>query len=287
MKKIRLAEMEAKTLIQKSNIPSIDYVINPYTGCMLACAYCYASFMGRLVAEPVKEWGNYVYVKKNAIALAEKELNKMSESKRQGTILISSVTDPYQHPEKKYQITRGILKLLADMQYPGTIKILTKSSLVTRDIDLLTTLPKPDVGMTVTTTEDEISRWLEVRAPAASQRLETLEELSLAGIKPFAFVGPLLPHFATSPEKLDKLFGRLADAGVQEVYMEHINLKRYICERMTPVLSTKSAAVQQAYVKARTQEHRDRLDEIVGQLLIKHGLKLRFEEVVYHDKFKK
>lgn len=71
---MKTAEYEAKKLIQKSKIPSIDYVINPYTGCTFACAYCYASFSGRLVGEPVKNWGNFVFVKRNAIELAQNEL---------------------------------------------------------------------------------------------------------------------------------------------------------------------------------------------------------------------
>jgi DNA repair photolyase len=284
---MKIAEIEAKTLIQRSKIPSITYVINPYTGCALACAYCYASFSGRLVGEPVKEWGNYVYAKKNAVELVHKELNKMPEHKRQGTLLLSSVTDPYQGPERKYRLTRGILEALVEIQYPGTVRILTKAPLVTRDIDLLVQLPQVEVGMTVTTTDDRVSRWLEVRAPRASQRLGALEELRSAGIQTFAFVGPLLPHFVTAPELLDKLLGRLANAGVQEVYMEHINLKQYIRERMGPVLAEESSDVQEAYIRARTKEHRAQLDGIVRPLLSKHGLRLRFDEVVYHDEFKK
>ena len=276
-------EIEAKTLIQRSKIPSIDYVINPYTGCVLGCAYCYASFAGRQFGQPVKEWGNYLYVKKNAVELAHKELAKMPEHKRRGTILLSSVTDPYQGHETRYRLTRGILRELDAVAYPGTIRILTKSPVVTRDVDLLTSLPRAEVGMTVTTTDDQVSRWLEVRAPLASRRLRTLAELNEAGIATYAFVGPLLPHFATQPELLDDLFGRLVDAGVSEVFMEHINLKRYIRERMDQVLADEPEDVREAYLQARTKEHREQLDTIVAELLDKHRLRLRFEEVVHHD----
>lgn len=282
---MKVGEIEAKTLIQKSKIPSIDYVINPYTGCILACAYCYASFNGRLVGEPVKEWGNYVYAKSNAVELARKELSKMSDAKRHGTMLLSSVTDPYQGLERKLKITRGILEALVENKYPGLVRILTKSPLVLRDIDLLARLPNVEVGLTVTTTDDQISRWLEVRAPSASRRLRALTELHLAGIPIFAFVGPLLPHFVTSPDRLDELFRRLILTGVREVYMEHINLKQYIRERMNPVLASEPAAVQEAYIQTRTKGYRHRLDGIIVPLLIKHGLTLRFEEVVYHDEF--
>ncbi|MFI6578401.1 SPL family radical SAM protein [Nocardiopsis sp. NPDC050513] len=276
-------EIEAKTLIQKSKTPSNDYVINPYTGCVLGCAYCFASFAGRQFGRSVQEWGDYLYVKKNAVELARTELAKMPEHKRQGTILLSSVTDPYQGHETKYRLTRGILNELDTVAYPGLVRILTKSPVVTRDIDLLAGLPRAEVGMTVTTADDKVSRWLEVRAPLASRRLRTLAELREAGIPTYAFVGPLLPHFATRPELLDDLFGRLADAGVNEVFMEHINLKRYIRERMDQVLADEPEEVREAYLQARTKEHRERLDAIVADLLAEHGMRLRFEEVVHHD----
>jgi DNA repair photolyase len=141
--------------------------------------------------------------------------------------------------------------------------------------------------MTVTTTDDRVSRWLEVRAPLASRRLRALGELRDAGVPTFAFVGPLLPHFVATPGLLDSLLGRLADAGVREIYMEHINLRRYIRERMNPVLAEELPDVQEAYLRARTKGHRAELDAIVQPLLTKHGLRLRFEEVIYHDDFKK
>ncbi|MFF5978855.1 radical SAM protein [Streptomyces olindensis] len=276
-------EIEAKTLIQKSKTPSNDYVINPYTGCVLGCAYCFASFAGRQFGRSVKEWGDYLYVKKNAVELARTELAKMPQDKRQGTMLLSSVTDPYQGHETKYRLTRGILHELQAVGYPGLVRILTKSPVVTRDIDLLSSLPRAEVGMSVTTTDDKVSRWLEVRAPLASRRLRTLAELNEAGIATYAFVGPLLPHFATQPELLDDLFGQLVEAGVGEVFMEHINLKRYIRERMDQVLADEPEEVREAYLQARTKEHREQLDVIVTELLNRHGLRLRFEEVVHHD----
>ncbi|MDT0572961.1 radical SAM protein [Streptomyces sp. DSM 3412] len=276
-------EIEAKTLIQKSKTPSNDYVINSYTGCVLGCAYCFASFAGRQFGRSVTEWGDYLYVKKNAVELARAELARMPEHKRHGTMLLSSVTDPYQGHETTYRLTRGILRELTAIEYPGQVRVLTKSPVVTRDIDLLTSLPRAEVGMTVTTADDQLSRWLEVRAPLASRRLRTLVELREAGIPTFAFVGPLLPHFAARPELLDHLFGQLADAGVTEVFMEHINLKRYIRERMDQVLAGEPDEVREAYVQARTKEHREQLDVIVAGLLTRHGLRLRFDEVVHHD----
>jgi DNA repair photolyase len=279
---MRVIETVAKSIMVPSKLPDADYVLNPYTGCAFGCSYCYASFMGKYVGEDIEEWGKYVYVKTNAVELAREEVSRMGPAKRLSTLLLSSVTDPYQGVESKYRLTRGILEVLADAAWPGRVGILTKSPLVTRDVDVLLRLPHPEVGLTVTTTEDEISSWLEVRAPKASARLRALQELSRAGLPVYAFIGPLLPHFREQPELLDLLFGGLAGAGVEEVYVEHINLKAYIRSRLEPRLLTESPAVQEAYVAARRDEHRAALNELVAELLVKHGLRMRLDEVLYH-----
>jgi DNA repair photolyase len=122
-----------------------------------AGAYCFAGFAGRQFDRSVTEWGDYLYVKENAVELARMELAKMSQDQRRRTMLLSSVTDPYQGHETKYRITRGILRELKTVKYPGLVRILTKSPFVTRDIDLLTSLPRAEVGMTVTTTDDKVT----------------------------------------------------------------------------------------------------------------------------------
>jgi DNA repair photolyase len=279
---MKIQETTAKSIIVASKLPDADYVVNPYTGCQFACLYCYASFMGRFVNEPIENWGNYVYVKTNAVELCEAELKHWPEERKHSTILLSSVTDPYQGLESKYKLTRGILEVFAREQYPGTISILTKSPLVLRDVDIIATLPHPDVGMTVTTTDDRISRFLEVAAPQATRRLKTLRALHDNGIPTYAFVGPLLPHFRFEPEKLDELFAGLANAGVKAVYVEHMNLSAYIKKRLWERLKGERPEVQEVYTAAETQAHREALDKLVAELLNKHGLRLRLQQVLYH-----
>lgn len=280
---MRVKETLAKGILTASKLPDADYVINPYTGCAFGCSYCYASFMGRYVGEEIEAWGEYVYVKTNAVELARKDIAALKPEKRMSTLLMSSVTDPYQGVESKYRLTRGILEVLVDANWPGRAGILTKSPLVTRDIDLLLRLSRPEVGLTVTTTDDDISRWLEVRAPKASARIRTLAELSAAGLPTYAFIGPLLPHFRQSPDLLDNLFAGIAEAGVQEVYVEHMNLPKYIRQRLTPRFEGKPPATREAYETARTDEHREELGQTVSTLLAKHGLRLRLNEVLFHQ----
>jgi DNA repair photolyase len=275
-------EIEAKTVLVRSKLPDADYVVNPYTGCEFGCQYCYASFTGRFVNEPVANWGNYVYAKVNAVSLFEVELGRMRRAGRAPSLLLSSVTDPYQGAEKKYRLTRGILEALAREPYPGVVGILTKSPLVLRDVDVLQSLPGAEVGLTVTTTDDRLSRFLEVRAPLASRRLRTLAELHAAGIRTYAFVGPLLPHFRYDRNALDAVFAGLANAGVDSVFVEHINLRPYTTQRLREALDPEPANIQQVYRVASTAAHREALAAAIPELLQKHGLRLRLGKVLYH-----
>src|SRR5438046_7862039 len=248
-------EIEAKSIRVRSKLPDAEYAVNPYTGCVFGCHYCYASFAGRFVGEPIGDWGNYVYAKINAVPLFEVELAKLRRAGRAPSILLSSVTDAYQGAEKKYRLTRGILGVLAREPYPGVVSILTKSPLVLRDADLLATIPRAHVGLTVTTTDDRLSRFLEVRAPLASRRLRTLAELHAAGIQTYAFLGPLLPHFRYDPGAMDAAFAGIAQTGVSSVFVEHINLRPYIKRRLLHALQPEPPDVQQVYLDASAGKH--------------------------------
>jgi DNA repair photolyase len=279
---IKVAEIQAKSVLVRSKLPDTEYVVNPYTGCAFGCHYCYASFAGRFVGEPIGNWGNYVYAKVNALPVFEEELLKLRRRGAAPTLLLSSVTDPYQGAEKKHRLTRGILEILTREPYPGVVSILTKSPLVLRDVALLTALPRAVVGLTVTTTDDTLSRFLELRAPLASRRLDALAALHAHRIETYAFVGPLLPHFRYDREGLDTLFAGIARASVRQVYVEHINLRPYIQQRLGRALRSMPAEVRAVYSGAKTDDHRRVLDAIVAELLQKHGLSLRLNRVIYH-----
>ncbi len=284
---MKVQETTAQSILTESKLPDADYVVNPYTGCQFGCSYCYASFMGRFVKEPIESWGDYLYVKINAVELFERDFARLKSSGKTPSILLSSVTDPYQGPEKQYELSRGILKILARDNYQGLVSILTKSPLVLRDIDVLREIPQVEVGLTITTTDDKISRFLEVRAPLASTRIETLRSLHNAGIPTYAFIGPLLPHFRYETEELDKLFGAVASTGTRRVFVEHINLKQYIRQRLWPELEGLPEHVRNIYREATGQEHRDALQRVIDILLAKHHLELRLNRVLYHEADKK
>ncbi len=283
VKKMRLTEVEAKSIIVPSKLPDADYVVNPYTGCEFGCVYCYASFMGKYIGEDISEWGNYVSVKTNAVDLFKKDFPKIIAKGGHPTLLMSSVTDAYQGVEKKYELARGILEVVASSEFEGRFEVLTKSPLVLRDLDHLSSIKNATVGMTITTTSDKISRFLELRAPHATRRLNTLSRLHDAGVNTYAFVGPLLPHFKFAHDELNDLFAAIADTGVQTVFVEHINMKKYIQERLNPQIAKTSSEIQDLYNGAKHKEHREELQAIIPELLEKHGLRLRLNEVLYHD----
>jgi DNA repair photolyase len=262
-------------------------VVNPYTGCSFACGYCYASFMGRFVNEPIEEWGDYVYVKVNAVEVFKEDLHRLRDSERHSSILLSSVTDAWQGPEKKYQLARGVLQELSDSTYPGLVSVLTKSPLVLRDSDVLASLTTAEVGVTVTSTDDAISRFMEAHAPSATERLGILRSLNDAGIATYAFLGPLLPHFRYRPDMLDELFRALHETGTRDIFAEHLNTSEYILRRISPLVMQADEAVQTAYESARTAEHRKVLTELVLGLVDKYGFNLRLGTVLDHNRVRR
>lgn len=185
---MKIKTIQCKSLLTKSNLPEVDYCINPYVGCEHACVYCYARFMRRFTGHAEEQWGDFVDVKINAPEILEREL---SRNPKRGTVLLGSVCDAYQPVEEKYKITRAILEVLLKHDFP--VSILTKADLVIRDIDLLKQLSDCSVGLTITTLEEEITRDFEPYSSSPQQRLKALEMLHAAGIKAYAFIGPVLP----------------------------------------------------------------------------------------------
>ncbi len=275
-----IKEIQAKSILVKSKLPDADYVINPYTGCAFGCSYCYASFMGRFVGKQVEDWGNYVFAKVNLGEVLDKELAKLKDKTK--TVLLSSVTDPYQGVEGKYRLTHRALELLLKHKWQGTVGILTKSSLVTRDIDLFKKFPHITVGVTVTSTDDAVGRFLERAAPPASLRINALKTLHDTGVPTYAFVGPLLPHFSANPGKLKEIFDALEAAGVSEIYMEHLNLSPYIKKRLAQKMEGADKHIMEKFYSSQSKNYRDELDGVIVDLLKSYHFRLRLGGVLYH-----
>jgi len=198
---IVIRHLQAKSILSRSGIPGADYCINAYVGCAHACVYCYATFMKRYTghAEP---WGRFVDVKINAPEILRKQLRKPVK----GSVIISSVTDAYQPLESKFRLTRQCLELLSECRFP--VDILTKSPLVLRDVDVIRRFEDIDVGITITTDDENMRKVFEPHAPPISARIETLRKLKDQGVRTYVFIGPMLPM---NPENLADLIRELAD----------------------------------------------------------------------------
>jgi len=179
-----IKEICAKSILSKSRV--FDYTVNPYVGCEHGCTYCYARFMKRFTGHK-EAWGKFVDVKVNAISLLKNEI----KNKKVGRVWISGVCDPYQSLEKEYELTKGCLEVLLRYGWPVTIQ--TKSPLVLRDMESLTEFDEIEVGLTITTADENIRKIFEPKSPPVKQRIETLEKLHSEGVKTFAMIAPLLP----------------------------------------------------------------------------------------------
>lgn len=279
---MEIKEIQSKSILTKSKLPDADYVINPYIGCRFGCVYCYASFMARYIGKNTDDWGEFVYVKINAPELLRKEIRKLKNKGEGLKILFSSVTDPYQGAEAKYQVTRKCLQVLVDYGFEGEVSILTKSQLVTRDLNLLKKLRNVEVGLTITSTDDNVSRFFEKYAPNVSQRFEALKELNNAGINTYAFVGPLLPNYVNNLNALESVFKNIKDSGTTEIYVEHINLSKYIYERLRKELPYLKDKELEMFDKSKNKGYRTELDEFIKELVNKYSLKLRLDDTIYH-----
>ncbi len=178
-----------RSIVQKSRIPGVDAVLTPYSGCAFGCSYCYAAFT-RKFHRGNEPWGGYVDVRINA---PERLLAERHRIPRGGTVLLSSVTDPYQGVEARYALTRKLLECLLPRE-DLSVRILTRSPLILRDLDLLQAFgDRLSVGLSITTDREAVRRIFEPRAPAISRRLETLRKLSESGVVVDVLLAPLLP----------------------------------------------------------------------------------------------
>lgn len=260
-------EIECRSILSKSGIPGVDYVVNPYVGCAHGCVYCYATFIKRFTGHE-EPWGTFVDVRVNAAEV----LARQARRARPGTVVLSSVTDPYQPLEERYGITRACLEALVGSDLG--VSILTKSALVQRDIDILRRLGDVEAACTITTLDEGLRRRFEPRAAPSAARLEALAALGAAGIRTWAFCGPLLPFLSDGEGQIDALFGELQRAGVSRVFVDSLNLCGAAWGRLQRVLAAHYPdllPLYQALRRDRQPYHRALLER-ARRIASRHGL---------------
>jgi DNA repair photolyase len=245
-----------RTIITKNDSPDIGYdrSINPYRGCEHGCSYCFArpthAYQG---LSSGLDFETKIFAKPSAPELLEKELR--APSYRPSTIAIGSNTDPYQPVERRFRIMRGILEVLNRANHP--VGIVTKSALITRDIDILSQMADRQlakVAISITTLDPKLARAMEPRAATPAKRLETVRRLAEAGIPVTVLVAPIIP--AINDHEIEAILKAAHAAGATEAGYVLLRLPHDLKELMRDWL---------------TEHYPDKLNHVFSLLQEAHG----------------
>lgn len=251
--------------------------INPYRGCEFGCRYCYARYTHEFMElrDPYL-FERQVYMKENAAWLLRQELKTLKEGEE---IAIGTATDPYQPIERDARITRSLLEVFAG-QRNLHIGLVTKSTLILRDIDLLQRIAKQNsitANITITTLDTKLARVLEPRAPRPDLRLKTVAELRRAGLRAGVLCCPLLPGLTDTYAAIDSVAAGAKRADASFFYANPLFLKpcskpvfeEFIAKHFPELLGTYQQRFRDhAFVSSA---YRKRLMQLVETIKKKHG----------------
>ena len=260
-KDIRYYGTRCKSVLNDTDVTGMGFwSINPYVGCAFGCAYCYARYAHRYVIErsvtahpeqrvlreafeslpPWLAFERQIFVKENAAEVLRRTLRYGSDKHlnllRGEGIGIGTATDPYQPAERRFRITRSILEVLAEHEGLSAW-IITKSPLVTRDIDLLRRIARHNrisVHISLISIDRELARRLEPRAPTPDARLRALARLRENGIEAGINVMPVLPGITDRPDQLEPLIKAVAAAGATYLNACALRLRSAARQRYLP-----------------------------------------------------
>jgi DNA repair photolyase len=281
-KDIRYYGTRAKSVLNDPNTTGMEFwSINPYIGCAFGCAYCYARYahhyvMERAAASPdagtplhddlgeLPPWLSFerrIFVKRNAPELVRAALRSGSRTLaalRDGeTVTVGTATDPYQPAERIFRVTRGVLEVLAE---PGrlSVVIITKSPLVTRDVDVLARLAQRSrltVHVSIITADRELARRLEPRAPTPESRLRAVRRLREAGIDVGVNIMPVLPGITDHPALLTDVVRQITEAGATHIHCCSLRLRASARRRYLPFISGEFPQLAERYRSAFADDH--------------------------------
>jgi DNA repair photolyase len=205
---------QAKTILSKATgfMDGYDFTLNPYQGCQYGCSYCYAAAFSP-DRNRQQDWGNWVFIKKNAAEILAKELRRWQKKfpNLPPKIYLSSVTDPYQPIEVKQQLTRRLLEVM--LRYQPILVIQTRSPIIVRDLDLLSQFQRLRINLSIPTGSEQVRKDFEPRSPSIKARLKTISQLKYnipvdcdRDIRFSVTITPLLPTF---PEDESSFFQQL------------------------------------------------------------------------------
>ncbi len=253
--------------------------INPYVGCAFGCAYCYARYAHRYTAErlstaadagsgdalptdelpPWLAFERRIMVKREAPELVRRALQRPGtlDALRRETVVIGTATDPYQPAERRFRITRGVLEVLSE--HNGIrVAIITKSPLVTRDVDLLRLINERSrltVHISLITVDREIARILEPRAPTPEARLRAIARLSANGIEVGVNCMPVLPGITDAPEMIEELVRAVKVANAAYISACALRLQATARDRYLPFIASEFPELAERYRRAYSTGH--------------------------------
>jgi len=222
--KTRFYRDASASIITRNDSPDVGFEasINPYRGCEHGCIYCYARpYHEYLGFSAGLDFETKIVVKENAPELLRRELS--SPKWKPEPLAMSGVTDPYQPVERRLQLTRQCLQVLAEFRNP--VFIITKNLLVTRDIDLLADLARDNAAavlLSITTLNADLARIMEPRAAQPAARLRAIKELTQAGVPSGVMVSPVIPGL--TDHELPAIVEAAAGAGAQFGAMTPVRL---------------------------------------------------------------
>jgi DNA repair photolyase len=255
-------ERVARTVLNPPESTGMPYwSVNPYVGCAFGCAYCYARYAHRYVREreaddaPRDESGDMpswlaferrIYVKRSAPDLVARSLAQARRGRRTRVarllrgepLVVGTATDPYQPAERHFRITRGVLEALAEERGLRVV-LITKSALVTRDVNVLTRLASRSrftVHLSLITLDRELARRIEPRAPTPEARLRALARLRESGIDVGINLMPILPGITDRPNDLAALVNRVAGVGATHINAGALRLQSEAKRRYLPFI---------------------------------------------------
>lgn len=223
MSEILISEKQVQSVMTKSSLPVGGYSVNPYVGCTHACKYCYASFMKRFTGH-TEPWGTFLDVK-NWEPI--KDPHKFDGQR----IVIGSVTDGYNPQEEHYRRTRRLLEELQGAQ--AEILVTTKSDLVLRDLDVLSTFPKVTVSWSINTLDEQFKNDMD-EAVSIERRLAAMKQVYDKGIRTVCFISPIFPGITDVWSIMERVREQC-----DLIWLENLNLRgqfktvimRYIAEK--------------------------------------------------------
>jgi DNA repair photolyase len=253
------------------------WTINAYRGCSHACTYCFArpthTYLGLGAG---RDFERRIVVKTNALALLRRELSPRRWAG--DAIAMGTNTDPYQRAEGKYRLTRGVLEVLAEAGNP--FSILTKSTLVLRDLDLLTEAAQRDdvrVNLSIGTLDEAVWRATEPGTPHPRQRVRAVEQLNAAGVPTGVLIGPVLPEISDGPDQLEAVVKACLDAGARSVSTVLLHLRPGVGDVFFEHLAATHGHLVASYrrrYRNRTYAPRaeqQRVHALVDDLVRRHG----------------